>query len=315
MTTETVPEKRPTPTGRAWSLSRHVALSAALVVAAGLALGAPPTLAPAGLFLFCPLIVLGAALWKTPGLFAGAFLALGSCLLRLQEAAGHRPHQALLLETAVLAGCSWLTFYFHRHSESLLMVKRDSADDSGREAVDVAQRLDKEREQLEAARERARRLERIGALAVQMELKRDFLARLHLVAGELLEYLGGGEAVALLKGPQGLKSVLVRSYDGRDAYPDEAADFDQWVANRRMSLLVSDIEKDIRFNPKPLREKNLRSVASAPIVRDGQVLGLLRLCWDKVNAYSHDDLRLLSLLCEALAHSDPPPGPAFAEER
>jgi hypothetical protein len=282
----------------------HAGLAAALAIAALLALYAGPGLAPAALMLFAPLTVLATVFWAVPGLLGAAAVSAALLLFKQAQLQGQPGYSrgALWVEALVLAGVAGLAWWFHRRAAAERLMQADSAGDADREVRELFQEMEKERVQLEHARARAERLEGTRTLTAALERERDFDTRLDMVCRALLDMAGGGEAWVLVPEAAGLHAVRCFSMDGPRQADAEAGDFDQWVAGKRMGLLVSDIEKDIRF--RGAGGGSLRSIASAPVTRGDQVVAVLRLSSGKVNAYSHEDLRLLTLLCEVLAASD-----------
>jgi len=70
---------------------------------------------------------------------------------------------------------------------------------------------------------------------------------------------------------------------------------DQWVMERKLSLLVTDVLQDSRFkNAKTANE--VRSVLAAPILVEKQVVGVIRLNAFEANVFSIGDLRILEAL-------------------
>jgi diguanylate cyclase (GGDEF)-like protein len=80
--------------------------------------------------------------------------------------------------------------------------------------------------------------------------------------------------------------------------------FDMWVLKQRQPLLVSDTDKDFRFNldlvPEEFR-REFKSVIAAPLISQKKVIGILRVESRDVEAYVSDDLRLLTTLSDLAA--------------
>jgi len=70
-----------------------------------------------------------------------------------------------------------------------------------------------------------------------------------------------------------------------------------WVARKGESVLANDVRKDARYVPSSLPPKNIGSELCVPLLFDQQVIGVLDLQSDRLNAFSEDD----RLLFEAIA--------------
>jgi diguanylate cyclase (GGDEF)-like protein len=70
---------------------------------------------------------------------------------------------------------------------------------------------------------------------------------------------------------------------------------DQWLMDRKISLLVTDLAQDTRF--KTVRAGNeVRSILAAPIVVERQLVGIIRLNGFEPQMYGVGDLRILEAL-------------------
>ncbi|MFA5164027.1 MAG: sensor domain-containing diguanylate cyclase [Candidatus Omnitrophota bacterium] len=96
-----------------------------------------------------------------------------------------------------------------------------------------------------------------------------------------------------------------RSKEGTLSIKSKKGDiFDMWVLKQRQPLLVSDTDKDFRFNldlvPEEFR-REFKSVIAAPLISQKKVIGILRVESREVEAYVSDDLRLLTTLSDLAA--------------
>lgn len=285
------------------TLGLHLGLACAVLTAGLVALTALPELAPASLLLFAPLSVLAANFWGLPGLLVVAGLAQGLGFFKLAQLDGmegfSRP--AMILEMLLAAAIALLSWYFRQRSNKIGMVQADHAEDAMRERRELYEKLEHEKGLLAMAQNRSERLERTRSLADALAGNKNYLARLELVCSGLLGLLPGSELWVLVPTAQGLFVAQRRTPQGPQQ-PGEVSEFDQWVAARRMSLLVADLEKDIRF--KGQGGPGQRSIASAPVVQGDRLVAVLRLCHGRAGAFSHEDLRLLGTLCDVLAVSE-----------
>lgn len=137
------------------------------------------------------------------------------------------------------------------------------------------------------------------------KLAEDFAARVslielsHLIVGRTLELIPKGEGSFLtLASSSGDKLSLVASKRIKETggvRRKEGDLFDFWVIRHRKRLLITDIQKDFRFDTRAvqLEGEEIRSLVSAPLLHEGRVLGTLRLHSGKPETFSADDLRLL----------------------
>ncbi len=73
--------------------------------------------------------------------------------------------------------------------------------------------------------------------------------------------------------------------------------FDFWVLRNKQSLIVTDIQKDFRFDLQKAQETDhVRSVLASPLIHEGKAVGTLRVNSPQALAFSTDDLRLLDAI-------------------
>ncbi|MFZ5908805.1 MAG: GAF domain-containing protein [Chloroflexota bacterium] len=70
-----------------------------------------------------------------------------------------------------------------------------------------------------------------------------------------------------------------------------------WVARNGESVLANDVSRDARYAPAPFPPKNTRSELCVPLLFDQQVIGVLDVQSDRLNAFTEDD----RLIFEAVA--------------
>lgn len=140
------------------------------------------------------------------------------------------------------------------------------------------------------------------------KLAEDFAARIsltelsQLVVGRALEFIPKGEGSFLsLASPSEEKlSLLASKRIGESSRPkrNEGDLFDFWVIRNRKRLLVTDVQKDFRFDPRQANapKEEIGSLIAAPLLHEGRVLGTLRLHSVKPEIFSADDLRLLDAI-------------------
>ena len=70
--------------------------------------------------------------------------------------------------------------------------------------------------------------------------------------------------------------------------------FDYWVLRNRQSLIISDTQKDFRFDLRKIsEEEEVRSLIASPLVHEGKGVGTLRLNAEGPKQFTTDHLRLL----------------------
>ncbi len=140
------------------------------------------------------------------------------------------------------------------------------------------------------------------------KLAEDFAARIsftelsQVVVNRTLEFIPKGEGcfLALASTTDDRLSILAskRTRDAGHAKKKEGDAFDYWVIRNRKRLLVTDTQKDFRFDPRHLggHGEEVASLISAPLLHEGRVLGTLRLHSAKPEGFTADDLRLLDAI-------------------
>jgi diguanylate cyclase (GGDEF)-like protein len=96
-----------------------------------------------------------------------------------------------------------------------------------------------------------------------------------------------------------------RAKDGPLSVKSKKGDiFDFWVLKQRQPLLISDTDKDFRFNldlvPHEFK-REFKSLIAAPLISQKKVIGILRVESKEAEAYVSDDLRLLTILSDLAA--------------
>ena len=140
------------------------------------------------------------------------------------------------------------------------------------------------------------------------KLAEDFATRIslkelsQLVAVRTLDFIPKGDGCFLSLAVQHEEKLsLVASHrlrGPREARRKEGDLFDFWVIRYRKRLLVTDTQKDFRFNAKAVGDKSeaVRSLIAAPLLHEGRVLGTLRLHSAQPESFTADELRLLDAI-------------------
>ncbi|MFH0771026.1 MAG: sensor domain-containing diguanylate cyclase [Candidatus Omnitrophota bacterium] len=107
------------------------------------------------------------------------------------------------------------------------------------------------------------------------------------------------------EGGQELALKIARSKSGPISIKSKKGDiFDLWVLKQRQPLLVFDSGRDFRFNlnliPEEFRRES-RSLILAPFISERKMVGVLRVESKDAEAYTSDDLRVLSAISDLAA--------------
>ena len=141
------------------------------------------------------------------------------------------------------------------------------------------------------------------------KLAEDFAARIsfgelsQVVVNRTLEFIPKGEGcfLTLASTTDDRLSILAskRTRETSRVKRKEGDGFDYWVIRNRKRLLVTDAQKDFRFDPKHVGGPGgevVASLISAPLLHEGRVLGTLRSHSSKPEIFTADDLRLLDAI-------------------
>ncbi len=134
---------------------------------------------------------------------------------------------------------------------------------------------------------------------------------LNLVAAKLFELIGKGENLKIFLTKEGREDLILRiegevknnklALEVKEKLKQETI-FERWVVQNRQGLLITDAQNDFRFQMDSERVQE-NSIISYPFLRGNKTLGLLRLSSLKTEAFSVEDLRLLSILADLAAAS------------
>ena len=82
---------------------------------------------------------------------------------------------------------------------------------------------------------------------------------------------------------------------------DDADGIMPWVARTGRTVLANDVSKHDRYLPSPLPPKNTRSELCVPLIFNDDVLGLLDIQSDKLNAFTEDDQMMFEAVADTMA--------------
>lgn len=74
-----------------------------------------------------------------------------------------------------------------------------------------------------------------------------------------------------------------------------------WVARQGQTALVNDVKKDERYRPSPLPPEDTNSELCVPLLYGGEVVGMLDIQSDKLNAFTEDDRFIFEAVADNVA--------------
>ncbi|HEX9385448.1 MAG TPA: GAF domain-containing protein, partial [Anaerolineales bacterium] len=74
-----------------------------------------------------------------------------------------------------------------------------------------------------------------------------------------------------------------------------------WVAREGKTVLVNDVKKDERYRPSPLPPEDTNSELCVPLLYGGEVVGMLDIQSDKLNAFTEDDRFIFEAVADNIA--------------
>jgi serine phosphatase RsbU (regulator of sigma subunit)/putative methionine-R-sulfoxide reductase with GAF domain len=92
-----------------------------------------------------------------------------------------------------------------------------------------------------------------------------------------------------------------KDMEGRTISLDEADGIIPWVARNGGTVLANDVSKHPRYMPSQLPPKNTQSELCVPLLFDEEVVGLLDIQSDKLNAFTEDDQLMFESVADTMA--------------
>ncbi|GAB4461413.1 MAG: hypothetical protein Kow0070_18960 [Anaerolineales bacterium] len=82
---------------------------------------------------------------------------------------------------------------------------------------------------------------------------------------------------------------------------DDAQGIIPWVAREGKTILAGDVKKDPRYRSSPFPPANTRSELCVPLLYDNEVVGVLDIQSDRVNAFTEDDRLIFETVADNIA--------------
>ncbi|GAB4505289.1 MAG: hypothetical protein Fur0043_22840 [Anaerolineales bacterium] len=92
-----------------------------------------------------------------------------------------------------------------------------------------------------------------------------------------------------------------RNLEGYSIRLNETSGIIPWVAREGESVLTNDVSREPRYAPSPFPPRNTRSELCVPLLFDQQVIGVLDVQSDRLNAFTQDDLLLFETVAGHIA--------------
>lgn len=175
------------------------------------------------------------------------------------------------------------------------------------EKVNVINEQIRKEDDVKSAQEaRKKRYQSLKKLTEEINKEFDQGAAADKLIAAVFSLIAGNEGACLLylvdKQTHKLSLYKVKKEDrGMVIKTKEGDIFDSWVLRHTSPLFIEDASKDYRFDSGKSSEHERRrigSLISAPLVTDQGLLGIMRLEQQVTNAFSQDDLRFLSTICD-----------------
>jgi diguanylate cyclase (GGDEF)-like protein len=144
-------------------------------------------------------------------------------------------------------------------------------------------------------------LDVLGEISAALREEENAGANLDRILGLMRELIPYGQATVFLNDQSGEALRPVASVGGvvdliQGVEFERGSGFSAWVASRQKPILLADLQRP----PKP-GEAPLRSFMSAPILVQGELMGVLNVGSEETRAFDDDHLRLLTIIAGMLA--------------
>jgi phosphoserine phosphatase RsbU/P len=95
--------------------------------------------------------------------------------------------------------------------------------------------------------------------------------------------------------------VRSKSLEGYTLSLDDPQGIISWVAREGKTVLVNDVKKDERYRPSPLPPEDTNSELCVPLLYREEVVGMLDIQSDKLNAFTEDDRFIFEAVADNIA--------------
>ena len=234
------------------------------------------------------------------GFWGGVASAAGACLVTFISSviAGHISKYSIertpyFMECILFIVLSYLTIQFLQREVVEETTDRRQLDRLEADFLGMAIEFGKKEDLMKILLKKQERILYLEGMAGRLQAGGKSLDELvQMCLGDLVQLMGKGEVeITIYSGPG-----LVRY--SRGAAPVENGEgldeIDKWLEEHRTALLVNNLTHDIRFTPGFGKTRQIMSLVAVPLVWEGGLKGTLRLTSVQPQAFSHEDLRLVS---------------------
>ena len=92
-----------------------------------------------------------------------------------------------------------------------------------------------------------------------------------------------------------------RNLEGYTLSLDDPEGLISWVARKGQTVLVNDVKKDERYRPSPLPPEDTNSELCVPLLYRDEVVGMLDIQSDKLNAFTEEDRFIFEAVADNIA--------------
>ncbi|MDD4956528.1 MAG: diguanylate cyclase [Candidatus Omnitrophica bacterium] len=214
------------------------------------------------------------------------------------------PYYTLLI--AIFSVNSFIGYYIYRRT-NMSSQEHTVRTEKIREDVNLIRDHMKNRaKEISAMGKKMEGLLRLKNIADRLSLTLSYEEIIKIVTEETLDAFGEGKRVLLfILDP--VKGELNLSFSskalGRKHFGNKKGDiFDRWVIKNAKSLLVKDVNKDFRFSVEEEGSgDDAISIIIKPLMVKNDVLGILRVDSDEIEAFGQHELRILDIIGELAA--------------
>ena len=245
---------------------------------------------------FIPTILAWASFREVAIVFFGP-VAIIFCILTAWAA---QSGSYLLFIPAQVVLCS-LLFYFDQRMNAEAMVHNVEIEKAINEKNDMELEFKEEGTGISVSFEKYTSYYNLRNLATDFSTTLSLKELSQMIVSKTMELIPYGHCCLLfLADPDsgGLSLIASKSLEGDGKSKAKGGDvFDFWVLRNRQSLIVTDTQKDFRFDlQKMVDADDIRGLVTSPLVHEGKAVGTLRINSRKPGAFTTDHLRLLDAI-------------------
>lgn len=196
---------------------------------------------------------------------------------------------------------AWLAMRYERYINEEIVLKEIEIEKHSVEKNDLELSYKEKGKNISVCFEKYSAYYNLRRLADEFASSLDLVKLGDLIATRTLEFIQKGDWCLLFlayPAQEELSLVASRATDPNKKSKKKLGDiFDFWVLRNHQHLLVTDTQKDFRFDLKKTSVLDeVRSVILSPLVHEGRVVGTLRINSEHPDTFHADHLRLLDAI-------------------